>query len=254
MRFRPCIDLHAGQVKQIVGSSLRDDGRGLQTNFVSAECAAHYARMYQRDGLTGGHVIMLGPGNEAAAREALQAYPGGLQIGGGIHPGNAAEWLAAGADKVIVTSFLFADNDFSPACLEQLAAAVPRQRLVLDLSCAPVPGGYAVACNRWRTLTSLRLQPETLRMLAAVCSEFLVHAVAVEGKQQGGDLELVRRLADLSPLPVTYAGGLHTVADILAVREAGQGRIDYTVGSALDIFGGQTLRYADLVALDKAER
>ena len=249
MRFRPCIDLHDGAVKQIVGSSLRDDGSGLQTNFAASQPPEYYADMYYRDGLTGGHVIMLGPGNTAAAKAALSVHPGNLQVGGGINPDNAAGWLDHGADKVIVTSYMFTDGELDQAKLRALAAAIPRERLVLDLSCRPVNGQYHVTCNRWQTICSLVLNQETFTELAQFCSEFLVHAVDVEGKQSGIDQTLVERLAVWSPLPVTYAGGVHCMADIDLIANAGQRRIDYTVGSALDIFGGTGIRYQDLIAI-----
>lgn len=248
MRFRPCIDLHGGKVKQIVGSSLRDDGAGLATNFVSQKPPRYYAELYHRDGLKGAHVIMLGSGNEEAAREALAAAPGELQIGGGITPANAAQWLEAGAAQVIVTSWLFENGDFSPRRLEEICRAVPRERLVLDLSCRPVDGRYVVACDRWQHLTSLQLDEKTFNELAGVCCEFLIHAVAVEGCQSGIDRRLVELLAAECPLPCTYAGGIHSMEDIRIIGETGQGKIDFTVGSALDIFGGTALKYDELKA------
>lgn len=248
MRFRPCIDLHGGRVKQIVGSSLRDgpDAGKTETHFETADSPARFAEMFRRDGLEGGHVIMLGPGNEAAAGEALGAFPGGLQIGGGIDPGNAAQWLERGASRVIATSFLFDDGVFSPARLAGLVAAVGRERLVLDLSCARRDGRYLVMSNRWQTWTELAIDPETLGSLAGSCCEFLVHAVEVEGKQAGPDLDLVELLSGATPIPTTYAGGIRSLADIEAIERLGRGRLDFTVGSALDIFGGHHLRYADL--------
>ena len=195
MRFRPCIDLHHGRVKQIVGSTLRD-GAAPVTNFEAAHPPAHYAAIYRRDGLTGGHVILLGAGNEAAAEAALAAYPGGLQIGGGITPDTAPGWLRRGADKVIVTSYIFENGTLSLDRLEKLAAAVDRDRLVLDLSCkSDGAAGYRVAINRWQTLTDLRVNRETFERLAGYCAEFLIHAVDVEGMRQGIDEPLVRLLA-----------------------------------------------------------
>src|ERR1039457_2537573 len=105
--FRPCIDLHEGKVKQIVGGTLGVEPGRLRTNFVSDRPAAWFAKLYQRDALAGAHVIMLGPGNDEPARAALRAYPGGLQIGGGINLENAGAWLAAGGSHVVVTSLLF---------------------------------------------------------------------------------------------------------------------------------------------------
>ncbi|MBR4125000.1 MAG: phosphoribosylformimino-5-aminoimidazole carboxamide ribotide isomerase [Victivallales bacterium] len=247
MRFRPCIDLHCGRVKQIVGSSLSDDDARLVTNFVAAEPPSYYASLYYSDGLSGAHVIMLGPGNEDAARDALGVHPNFLQVGGGITPANAQAWLDAGAAQVIVTSYLFVDGEFSPERLRLLAQAVPRERLVLDLSCRPLDdGSYAVCCDRWTHTTRLRLSRETFAMLGKHCCEFLIHAVAVEGKQSGIDEMLVRSLAEWCDLPVTYAGGIHTMADIQVIEHLGHGRIDFTVGSALDLFGGTALHYAEL--------
>jgi len=190
---------------------------------------------------------MLGKGNKAAAREALAAYPGGMQIGGGINPENAEEWLAAGAAKVIVTSYLFPENEFSLARLQDLSRCVAPECLTLDLSCRPLQNGqYVVACNRWQNNTSLILTRDNLLKLAEFCSEFLVHAIEVEGRQSGIDRQLIELLAADCPLPVTYAGGIRSLEDIEIIRQSGQERIDFTVGSALDIFGGKFLRYADL--------
>ena len=247
MRFRPCIDLHHGRVKQIVGSTLGEDNAQLVTNFVAAETPSYYANLYYSDGLKGAHIIMLGPGNEAAAREALAARPGFLQLGGGITPENAQEWLAAGAAQLIVTSYLFVDGKFAPERLNHLANAVPREKLVLDLSCRPLDdGSYAVCCDRWTHTTQLRLSRQTFDMLGEHCCEFLIHAVAVEGKQSGIDQTLVEKLAEWCNLPVTYAGGIHALADIETIGRLGGSRIDFTVGSALDLFGGNDLRYDDL--------
>ncbi len=248
-RFRPCIDLHQGQVKQIVGGSLRDAGAGPVENFVSDRPAGWFAKCFRDDGLTGGHVIMLGPGNEAAAREALSAWPGGLQIGGGIHAGNAAEWLDAGAGRVIVTSALFdAEGKFLEEKLQSLVAEIGREKLVIDLSCRRTTAGWTVAMNRWQTLTELTVDHATLDRLAPFCGEFLIHAADVEGLCRGIDAELVALLGCWGKCPVTYAGGAATMADVLLVEQAGRGAVDVTVGSALDLFGGTGLRYKDLVA------
>ena len=248
-RFRPCIDLHEGHVKQIVGGTLSDLGSGLITNFESDKPAEFYASLYRRDRLTGGHVICLGPGNDDAARRALAAYPGGLQIGGGINAGNAPDWLEAGASHVIVTSWLFsADGQFLPERLATLAEAVGRERLVIDLSCRRTPdGGWTVCMNRWQTFTNLPLTHATLSRLAGSCAEFLVHAADVEGKCRGMDETLLPFLADHSPIPVTYAGGARSLADLQLADNLTGGRVDVTVGSALDIFGGMGVHYADLV-------
>jgi phosphoribosylformimino-5-aminoimidazole carboxamide ribotide isomerase len=249
--FRPCIDLHEGKVKQIVGGTLRDDGGGPQTNFVSERASGWYADLYRRDGLCGGHVIMLGPGNEAAAQEALAAYPGGLQIGGGIRLDNARDFLAAGASHVIVTSWVFREGKVDWDRLEALRQAIGRRRLVLDLSCRQRGSDYFVVTDRWQRFTEQTINQETLGRLGAYCDEFLVHAVDVEGLCQGIDAALVERLADWSPLPVTYAGGARSLADLETVEQLGRSRVDLTIGSALDLFGGTGVRYADVVAFNR---
>lgn len=250
-RFRPCIDLHEGRVKQIVGGTLTDSGTGPQTNFVSTQPATFYAERYRRDGLSGGHVIMLGPGNEEAARAALAAYPGGLQIGGGIRPENALAWLEAGASHVIVTSFLFAGPAFCPEKLRELARVAGPNRLVVDLSCRRRGAGWWVATNRWQTVTAYEITPANLSAIAPHCAEFLVHAADVEGKCQGVDLELVQLLGHWGEIPVTYAGGARSLQDLAQIEEQSQGRVDLTIGSALDLFGGSGIRYADCLAWNR---
>ena len=254
-KFRPCIDLHDGKVKQIVGGSLRDDGEGLQENFVSDRDAAWFAAKYRDDSLTGGHVIKLGAGNDEAARAALEAYPGGLQIGGGITVENAEYWLDAGASQVIVTSSLFdVDGRFQREQLAELVRVCGKDRVVLDLSCRSNPdGGWTVAMNRWQTLTELEVTRETLEELASSCAEFLVHAADVEGKCGGIDRDLVRQLAEWSPIPATYAGGARSLDDLRDVTELSGGRVDLTIGSALDLFGGDSVSYADCVAYNRGE-
>jgi len=247
MRFRPCIDLHDGRVKQIVGSSLADDASGLHTNFASELPPAYYADLYRRDDLRGGHIIMLGPGNEKAASEALSAWPGGMQIGGGITVGNAREWLSKGASHVIVTSHVFHGGQLDWQRLHALVALVGKERLVLDLSCRWRQDGYYVVTDRWQKFTDLKISPSTLSDLARYCDEFLIHAVDVEGKCMGIDTRLLELLATNVPVPTTYAGGVASFADLERIRLSGNGRIDVTVGSALDIFGGQ-VRYEEVVA------
>jgi len=247
--FRPCIDLHQGRVKQIVGGSLTDTGA--LENFVSELPASHYAELYARDGLQGGHVIQLGPGNQRAARAALSAFPGGLQVGGGIGPDTAQEWLEAGASHVIVTSYLFDGERFDPPRLAALTDAVPPERLVIDLSCRRVGAGWHVATNRWQTVTATAIDDGLLRELSRYCAEFLVHAADVEGLCQGIDEDLVRLLGDFSPLPVTYAGGASDITDLERVESLSGGRVDLTFGSALDLFGGTLVRYADCVAWNR---
>jgi len=253
-KFRPCIDLHEGRVKQIVGGTLTEDGAALRTNFVSEQPAEYYAGLYRQDELTGGHVIMLGPGNTDAAQRALAAWPGGLQIGGGIDAENAGEWLAAGASHVIVTSWLFnAAGLFLPERLTDLENSITRDRLVIDLSCRRDPdGGWTVCMNRWQTRTSLQLSPAVLDSLAAHCSEFLIHAADVEGQCRGMDEDLLRLLGAWSGIPVTYAGGSRSMEDLQLAHDLSAGKVDVTIGSALDIFGGTGVRYADCVAWNKA--
>ncbi|HAT10577.1 MAG TPA: phosphoribosylformimino-5-aminoimidazole carboxamide ribotide isomerase [Planctomycetes bacterium] len=248
--FRPCIDLHAGVVKQIVGGTLRDDGTAPRENFVASQPPEHFAALYRRDGLRGGHVIKLGPGNEAAARAALAAWPDGLHIGGGIDAANAKDWIAAGAEKVIVTSWLFPDARFAPERLQALTAAVGRERLVIDLSCRRKAGGWMVAIDRWQRVTGFAVDEANLTRMASACSELLIHAADVEGLCNGIDEELVERLGRWSPIPVTYAGGARSVADLALVERLAP-RLDVTIGSALDIFGGSGVTYADCVAWNR---
>lgn len=251
-RFRPCIDLHEGRVKQIVGSTLASDGKAVKTNFVSPHGADWFARRYAEDALTGGHVIQLGPGNEEAALAALRVYPGGLQLGGGIQLENAAHYLEAGASHVIVTSFLFDNNGrFQEDRLDALTKVVGQERLVIDLSCRASDDGWVVAMNRWQTLTDLPVTAETLAHLADRCAEFLVHAVDVEGKCEGIDEKLTVFLGVHSPIPVTYAGGIHTLDVLHRIDALSGGRVDATVGSALDLFGGTGVRYADCLAFNR---
>ena len=207
--------------------------------------------LYRRDGLQGGHVIMLGPGNESEARAALQAYPGGLQIGGGINLDNARGWLEAGASHVIVTSWVFRGGQVDWERLEQLVGAIGKARLVLDLSCRRRGNDYLVVTDRWQKFTDLVISPESLQKLAVSCAEFLIHAVDVEGQCRGIDQELVAKLGQWSPIPTTYAGGARSLADLETVTRLGQGRIDLTIGSALDIFGGSGVRYEDAVAFNR---
>jgi phosphoribosylformimino-5-aminoimidazole carboxamide ribotide isomerase len=238
-------------VKQIVGGTLGAGPGRLQTNFVSDRPAAWYAKLYQRDGLKGGHVIMLGPGNDVEARAALRAYPGGLQVGGGVNLGNARSWLEAGASHVIVTSWVFRGGQVDWERLEQLVETVGKPRLVLDLSCRRRGAGYFVVTDRWQKFTDLAISRESLEKLSAWCAEFLIHAVDVEGQCRGVDQELVSNLGQWSPIRTTYAGGASSLADLEAVTRLGQGRIDLTIGSALDIFGGRGLRYEDAVAFNQ---
>lgn len=245
-RFRPCIDLHDGKVKQIVGGTLEGAAGGLKTNFVAEHDSAYFARMYAKDGLHGGHVIKLGPGNDAAAEAALKAAPGILQLGGGVTDENAEHWLEAGADKVIVTSFVFADGELKRDRLKCLSRLVGKEHLTLDLSCRKRDGAYYVVTDRWKCFSSLRVERAVLEDLAEFASEYLIHAVDVEGKRCGIDAELLNLLAESAAIPCVYAGGVATFDDVAAIECEGGGRIDYTVGSALDIFGG-SMKYSELV-------
>ncbi len=240
-------------MKQIVGGTLSDSGTGLRTNFVSEKSAAWFAELYRQDGLEGGHVILLGPGNETAAREALAAYPGGLHLGGGVNLENARAWLEAGASHVIVTSWVFREGRVDWERLNELVTAIGKRRLVLDLSCRKRDGEYFVVTDRWQKFTSEKISPELLTKLAAFCDEFLIHAADVEGLCRGIDQQLVERLAEWTPLPTTYAGGAKSLADLEEVTRLGRGRIDLTIGSALDIFGGTGVKYADAVQFNRKQ-
>jgi phosphoribosylformimino-5-aminoimidazole carboxamide ribotide isomerase len=250
--FRPCIDLHEGKVKQIVGGTL-GPSENLRTNFVSEKPAAWFAELYQRDGLAGGHVIMLGPGNENEARSALAAFPGGLQIGGGINAGNARAWLEAGASQVIVTSWVFREGRVNWERLEELVKTIGKEKLVIDLSCRKRGENYFVVTDRWTNFTELIVNDETLKKFSAYCAEFLIHAVDVEGLCKGIDHELVEKLGKWTPIPTTYAGGANSISDLAEVQRLGGGKVDLTIGSALDIFGGSRVKYSDCVAFNRGQ-
>ncbi len=234
--FRPCIDLHQGKVKQIVGGSLNDDGA--DTNYVSPYNASYYAELYKTHKLQGGHVIALGPGNKTAALEALKAWPGALQFGGGVNPENAEEFLRAGASHLIVTSYLFDNGQFSWERLEKIKSETGVQQLVLDLSCRKTAEGWCIATDRWQTITQTAITADTLTALSEHCAEFLIHAADVEGLQGGIDGELVELLGKHCTIPVTYAGGARSLDDLKRVHSLSKGKVDLTIGSALDIFGG----------------
>jgi phosphoribosylformimino-5-aminoimidazole carboxamide ribotide isomerase len=251
-KFRPCIDLHEGKVKQIVGGTLSDHVPGPRENFVSALGSGEFAGRFRADHLTGGHIIKLGPGNDEAAKEALAAWPGGMQLGGGIHAGNAAEWLAAGASHIIITSSLFdSSHRFSDSNLASIVAATGPGRIVIDLSCRRTADGWTVAMNRWQTLTNLSITPAVLDRLAPHCAEFLIHAADVEGLCRGIDGDLVKVLGDWGGCPITYAGGAASMADVEKVQDLSGGKVDVTVGSALDLFGGSGIQYDTLVAWNR---
>lgn len=257
MQFRPCIDIHNGKVKQIVGGSLKDEGNKATENFVSDRDASYFANLYKKGNLKGAHVIMLNAADseyyEATKNQALLAvktYPGALQVGGGITAENAKEYIANGADKVIVTSYVFKDGKIQYDNLNKLIKAVGKEHIVLDLSCRKKEGKYFIVTDRWQKFTNVEVTYEVLDELAAYCSEFLIHAVDVEGKQQGIDIELIGYLGKWDGVPITYAGGIHTYEDIDTIARLGNGKIHVTVGSALDLFGGN-LQFEKLVSMMK---
>lgn len=257
MKFRPCIDIHNGKVKQIVGGSLRDERDQAVENFVADQDAAFFAEYYRKRGIVGGHVILLNSRDSGFYEEtrrqafgALRAFPGGLQVGGGITRENAASFLDAGASHAIVTSFVFKDGRISYDNLELLKREVGKEHLTLDLSCRKKDGKYFIVTDRWQKYTDVALSLPVLRELSSHCDEFLVHAVDVEGKAQGIEVPLVRLLAELDDFPVTYAGGVGNFQDLDLLQKEGKGRIDVTIGSALDLFGGpmpleEILKYSD---------
>lgn len=245
MRFRPCIDIHNGKVKQIVGGSLQDAGDMAKENFVSEQDAEFYARFYQREGLTGGHVILLNPfaspyyeDTKEQALRALAAYPGGLQVGGGIQEGNAAQFLEAGASHVIVTSYVFREGQIHYGNLQRLVREVGKKHLVLDLSCRKRDDDYYIVTDRWQKFTDVCLNQQVLDELSGYCDEFLIHAADVEGKAEGIEKPLVELLGTWGKKAITYAGGVGSYADLCLLKRLGRGCVDVTVGSALDLFGG----------------
>ena len=253
MEFRPCIDIHNGSVKQIVGGSLKDHGDEAQENFVSKQDAAFYARLYREYKIANGHIILLNPVTssyyEETKRQALaavKAYPGGLQVGGGITPETAGEYLDAGASHVIVTSYVFKDGQIQYDKLNELVRRIGKKNLVLDLSARKKDGRYLIVTDRWQKYTDVELTEKTLDDLASYCDEFLVHAVDVEGKADGIEEKLAELLGDWSKLPITYAGGVHSYEDLRLLKRLGKGKVHVTVGSALDLFGGH-LRFDDVL-------
>lgn len=245
MKFRPCIDIHNGKVKQIVGGSLKDSGDQARENFASEYDSTYYANLYKKDGLTGGHIILLNPvsseyygATREQALQALRAYPGGMQVGGGITAENAAEYIRAGASHVIVTSYIFRDGEILWENLNQLAKAVGREHIVIDLSCRKKEDGYYIVTNRWQTFTQMKVSREILEMLSDYCDEFLVHGVDAEGKSSGVEEELVAILSGYEGHPVTYAGGIGSMEDLERFAKISEEKLDFTIGSALDLFGG----------------
>ena len=246
MKFRPCIDIHNGKVKQIVGGSLKDAGDQARENFVSQQDGAFYASLYKEKGLKGGHIILLNSADSQYFEDtrkqaflALEAYPGGLQLGGGVNPENAGMYLDAGASHVIVTSYVFKDGRISWENLDKMVKAVGREHLVLDLSCRKKGDAYYVVTDRWQKFTQQQVTLELMEKLGSFCDEFLVHAVDVEGKANGIEVPLASLLGKYDGRPVTYAGGVGSMEDIQILKEAADGKLDVTVGSALDLFGGK---------------
>lgn len=245
MEFRPCIDIHNGKVKQIVGSSLKDQNDYAKENFVSEKNADYYAQLYKENGLKGGHVILLNAKDSVMyeetlkqAKMALSAYRDGLQIGGGITKENAYAFLEAGASHVIVTSYVFHEGRIDYDRLEALRKEVGKEHVVLDLSCRKKGQKYYIVTDRWQNMTNTPVTEKTMQELSEYCDEFLVHAVDVEGKASGIEKDCVKVLTKYREKPITYAGGVHSYEDIFTLKEMGEGRIHVTVGSALDLFGG----------------
>lgn len=248
MKFRPCIDIHDGKVKQMVGGTIGEKSQEV-TNFESSLGGAHYASLYKKDGLKGGHVIILDSKESRTYQasceqgiEALKMYSNGLQIGGGITDENAKQYLNYGASHIIVTSFLFEEKQFSFEKLERLQKVAGKDRLVIDLSCRKKEGAYHVVTNRWQTFTQETISLEFLSRLSTYCDEFLIHGVDVEGKSSGMEEGLVHILSQFEECPITYAGGIGSLEDLHRFKEASHNKLDVTIGSALDIFGG-TISY-----------
>lgn len=253
MKFRPCIDIHNGKVKQIVGGSLKDQGDQAKENFVSDQDGAFFANLYKKNNLSGGHIILLNPkdspyyeATKAQALLALQTFPKGMQIGGGITKENAAFFLEKGASKVIVTSYVFQKGEIHYDNLRALVSEIGKEHLVLDLSCRKKEGNYYIVTDRWQNYTNVILNEKSLDHLSEFCNEFLVHAVDVEGKASGIETEVAALLGNWGKYEITYAGGIHTYEDLKLLKKLGKGKIDFTIGSALDLFGG-TLEFDKIV-------
>lgn len=254
MEFRPCIDIHNGKIKQIVGGSLKDEGNQAQENFVAEQDGAYFAEFYKKDGIRGGHIILLNPaGSEyyeatkAQALSALHAYPGGMQIGGGINAENAAYFIKEGASHVIVTSYVFKNGRVNYENLTRLVEAVGKEHVVLDVSCRKKDGDYYIVTDRWQKFTDEKVTPELLDKLSGYADEFLVHAVDVEGKASGIEIPLAKLLGDWGKIPITYAGGVGSFEHLKQLREYGSNRLNVTIGSALDLFGG-SMAYGEVLA------
>ena len=246
MNFRPCIDIHNGQVKQIVGGSLIDMGDYAKENFVSDKDGGYYATLYKNAGLKGGHIILLNPKDSRyyeddvlQAKKALAAYNNGLMIGGGINNENACEFLKAGASHVIVTSYVFKNGEILFDNLERIKRETGKEHLVLDLSCRKKDGDYYIVTDRWQKFTNVKITGKLMKELSSYCDEYLIHAVDVEGQAHGIESGLVRILDEYNTIPVTYAGGVGSYENLTLLKELGHNKIDVTIGSALDLFGGK---------------
>lgn len=260
MKFRPCIDIHNGKVKQIVGGSLRDERDRAEENFVSERSAAFYAELFRRDNLKGGHVILLNPpsspyyeADRQQAAAALSAWPGGLQIGGGITADNAASYIEAGASHVIVTSYVFKDGEVQWGNLEKLADAAGAGHVVLDVSCRKKDGKYYIVTDRWQKFTKVQLSEEILYWMKEYCDEFLVHGVDVEGKASGVEDALVEMLSAVQGIPITYAGGISSLEELERFRQLSGGKLDFTIGSSLDLYGG-SIPYEEVKNYSEADQ
>ena len=226
MKFRPCIDIHNGKVKQIVGGSLLDKGDYAQDNFVSEKDGDFYAKLYKDAGLEGGHIILLNPAGSQYYEEdvrqaclALSAYPGGLQIGGGMTAENAAFFLEQGASHIIVTSYVFKDGKINYENLEKIVAVTGKEHLVLDLSCRKKGEDYYIVTDRWQKFTDVKLTEDVLSELADYCDEFLIHAVDVEGKAGGIEEDIAALLGNWDGISATYAGGVSSFEDLRKLKE-----------------------------------
>lgn len=253
MKFRPCIDIHNGKIKQIVGSSLKDQCDNATENFVSEQDGKYYASLYKKYQLKGGHIIILNSKDsmfyedtKKQAIEALNQYPGGLQIGGGIDLDNAKYFLDNGASHVIVTSYVFKDGKINYENLKNISQVTGKDKLVLDLSCRKKDGKYYIVTDRWQKFTNQEIDYGLFNEMSNYCDEFLIHAVDVEGKNSGIDEDLITRISNWEKTPITYAGGIRSFEDIDLLEKSSNGSLDYTIGSALDIFGGK-LKFLDIV-------
>jgi phosphoribosylformimino-5-aminoimidazole carboxamide ribotide isomerase len=246
LNFRPCIDIHQGKVKQIVGDTFNEKNQNVVENFVSQYDSAHYASVFKKDGLTGGHIIMLGDGNHDAAIQALKEYPQGLQIGGGITSENASLYLENGASHVIVTSYIFDNGELNMDRLNKIVSEIGKEKLVIDLSCKEKNGKWFVVTNKWTKFSNLEINESTINEIEKYCDEFLIHAVDVEGKRTGIQENLVQHLSKLVSIPTTYAGGVRSIKDLETFYQLSDGKLDITIGSSLDLFGGD-LAYNEVV-------